>query len=177
MRGNNEKASNTSSSERASIDEITQDREKALTGQAPVPVDPGVLEKLDSRVVNVEEGDNDPLDHLPEHERQILKRQLDVPTVKVTYLTLYRYATTWDKVIIAISAICAFAGGAILPLMTVRHVPSSCEASMADIDRSYLGNLQGLSRASSSAPLPKVNSPATWQSSPCTLSILALASL
>ncbi|EON66022.1 ATP-binding cassette, subfamily B (MDR/TAP), member 1 [Coniosporium apollinis CBS 100218] len=119
MRGVNEKASNSSGSEGASIDEITQDREKALTGQAPVPVDPGVLEKLDSRVVKVEEGDDDPLGHLPEHERQILKRQLDVPPVKVTYITLYRYATTWDKVIIAISAICAFAGGAILPLMTI----------------------------------------------------------
>lgn len=124
MSGINEKASNTSSSSgHASIDEVTRDRETALTGQVAAPINPGVdpasLAKIDSRIVKVEEGDNDPLDRLPEHERQILKRQLDIPTVKVTYLTLYRYATTMDWVIIVISAICAIAAGAILPLMTI----------------------------------------------------------
>ncbi|KAL1969025.1 hypothetical protein VTN77DRAFT_859 [Rasamsonia byssochlamydoides] len=57
--------------------------------------------------------------HLPEEEKQILKTQLDSPPVKVTFFSLYRYADTWDWIIIFISAICAIAGGAALPLFTI----------------------------------------------------------
>jgi hypothetical protein len=39
-----------------------------------------------------------------EYESKILLQQIDVPTVKVTYMTLYRYATIVDMVIIATSA-------------------------------------------------------------------------
>lgn len=79
------------------------------------------LRKLDSEIVQVREvpqGDA-ALAHLPENERLVLKRQLDVPDVKVTYFSLYRYATTWDKVFIFIAVFAAIGAGAVMPLMTV----------------------------------------------------------
>lgn len=79
------------------------------------------MEKLDSRIVKlgeVKEGD-EAYAHLPEKERHIVKEQLDIPTVKVTYVTLYRYATRNDLIIVAISALMAITGGAVMPLMTV----------------------------------------------------------
>ena len=80
-----------------------------------------VVEKLDSRIVkvrDVKEGD-EAYAHLPEHERDIVRRQLEIPPVTVTFRTLYRYATRNDLIIIAISALCAIVGGAVMPLMTV----------------------------------------------------------
>jgi ATP-binding cassette, subfamily B (MDR/TAP), member 1 len=79
------------------------------------------LRKLDSKIVKIRdapEGDA-ALAHLPEHERAILKRQLDVPEVKVSFKTLFRYASTWDLVIFYVAAFCSIAAGAALPLMTV----------------------------------------------------------
>jgi len=79
------------------------------------------LGKLDSKIVKIRdapEGDA-AFAHLPEHERAILKRQLDVPEVKVSFKTLFRYASTWDIVIFYVAAICSIAAGAALPLMTV----------------------------------------------------------
>ena len=76
------------------------------------------LVKLDSQLVNKEDEDYD-LSRLPEHEQAIIKRQLEVTPVKATFITLYRYATRNDLSMIIISAICAIAGGAPLPLMTV----------------------------------------------------------
>jgi ATP-binding cassette subfamily B (MDR/TAP) protein 1 len=82
------------------------------------------LKKLDSKVIDVPDTkEDDPFRHLPPHERDILHRQLDIPDVKVTFLTLYRYATKLDYVIIVISCITAIIGGAMLPLMTVRPFP------------------------------------------------------
>ncbi len=96
----------------------------------PSPEDMAELKKLDSRVVRVKDGDAvDPFAHLPEHEKKILKRQLDTPSVKVTYATLFRYATRNDIIILVISSICAIAGGAVMPLMTVRRVFSLFAAS------------------------------------------------
>ncbi len=79
-------------------------------------------EKLDSHIVkvnDVKEGE-EAYAHLPPHEKEIVRRQLDIPEVKVTFRTLYRYATRNDLIIIVISCICAIAGGAVMPLMTVR---------------------------------------------------------
>jgi ATP-binding cassette, subfamily B (MDR/TAP), member 1 len=79
------------------------------------------LNKYDSKIVQIREvpeGDA-AFAHLPEHERTIIKKQLDIPDSKITYWTLYRYATTWDKVFIAIACITAIGAGAVLPLMTV----------------------------------------------------------
>ena len=57
--------------------------------------------------------------HLLEHEATILKRQLEIPSVKIGYSSLYRYATRNDILIMIVSAICAIAAGVALPLMTV----------------------------------------------------------
>ena len=79
------------------------------------------LKEVDSHIVKIPEGKEgeEVYAHLPPNEREILKRQLDIPELKVTFKTLYRYATTNDLIIIAISATCAIAGGAVMPLMTV----------------------------------------------------------
>ncbi|KAB8255465.1 P-loop containing nucleoside triphosphate hydrolase protein [Aspergillus pseudonomiae] len=65
------------------------------------------------------EEDGDPFKHLSEHEKAILKRQLDLPATTVGYLTLYRYATRNDKIILVIASLAAIIGGALMPLMTV----------------------------------------------------------
>ncbi|KAI4107579.1 MAG: hypothetical protein L6R37_001539 [Teloschistes peruensis] len=79
------------------------------------------LEKLDSKIVKVGEvkDEEEAYAHLPPHEKEIVKRQLDIPPVTVTFKTLYRYATRNDLIIISISAIAAIGGGAVMPLMTV----------------------------------------------------------
>ncbi|EER36677.1 multidrug resistance protein [Histoplasma capsulatum H143] len=80
------------------------------------------LKKLDSTVVvpPSKEGDLDAaLAHLPEQERTILKEQLDIPVVKVNYITLFRYATKADLLVLFVAAFGAIAGGAILPLFTI----------------------------------------------------------
>ena len=79
------------------------------------------LEKLDSHIIkvgDVKQGE-EAYAHLPDDEKEIVKRQLDIPAVKVTFITLFRYATRNDLIIIAISATMAIAGGAVMPLMTV----------------------------------------------------------
>lgn len=83
------------------------------------------LEKLDSKIVKVgevKEGE-EAYAHLPPKEKEIVKRQLDIPAVTVTFKTLYRYSTRNDLLIIFISAIAAIGGGAVMPLMTVRTCP------------------------------------------------------
>ncbi|RMZ86376.1 hypothetical protein DV736_g6397, partial [Chaetothyriales sp. CBS 134916] len=79
------------------------------------------LKKLDSDITQSHEGreGDAALDQLPEHERKVLKQQLDIPDVKVTYKSLFRYATTWDKILLAVAALAAIGGGAAMPLMTV----------------------------------------------------------
>jgi ATP-binding cassette subfamily B (MDR/TAP) protein 1 len=57
--------------------------------------------------------------HLPEHEKAILKEQLHIPDVQINFIGLYRYASTNDLLILAVSAICAIGAGAIMPLFTV----------------------------------------------------------
>lgn len=77
--------------------------------------------KIDSKIVQVRQipDEDEIFAHLPKHEQDVLKRQIDVPKVPVKYGTLYRYASLWDKVFLVIAAICAIGGGAALPLMTV----------------------------------------------------------
>lgn len=85
------------------------------------------LKEVDSHIVKVAEvkKGEEAYAHLPPHEKEIVKRQLDIPEVKVTFKTLYRYATRNDLIIIAISCICAIAGGAVMPLMTVSTLSSA----------------------------------------------------
>ena len=78
------------------------------------------LRKLDSKVtIDGENEENDPFRHLPKQEATILRKQLEIPTSKVGFFTQFRYATGVDKLVIAVSSFCAFAGGAALPLMIV----------------------------------------------------------
>ncbi|KAJ5496532.1 Multidrug resistance protein sirA [Penicillium fimorum] len=49
-------------------------------------------------------------------EVDIILRQLHVPTVEASFLSLFKYATVSDLAIIAVSSFCALAAGAIIPL-------------------------------------------------------------
>jgi hypothetical protein len=103
------------------------DQEKAMMGQAAMPVQmaaPGIatspLTKLDSKVIGVKsEEEADPFAHLPAHEADILRLQIIVPEVNTGYFTLYRYATRSDWIIFAVSCVCTIVAGAAMPLMTV----------------------------------------------------------
>ncbi|KAL8975530.1 MAG: hypothetical protein Q9197_000207 [Variospora fuerteventurae] len=79
------------------------------------------LEKLDSKIVKVGEAKEgeEAYAHLPPDEKEIVRRQLDIPPVKVNFKTLYRYATRNDLIIVLVSAIAAIGGGAVMPLMTI----------------------------------------------------------
>ncbi|KAI0455524.1 ABC transporter [Xylaria acuta] len=77
------------------------------------------LSKLDSKAVVAPEVNDDPFQHLPEHEAEILRRQVTTPEIKTGFATLYRYATRNDLIIIFASTIAAIGAGAALPLMTV----------------------------------------------------------
>ncbi|CAJ2507030.1 Uu.00g082160.m01.CDS01 [Anthostomella pinea] len=80
----------------------------------------GRLAKLDSKVIDAsKQSDNDPFAHLPGHEAAVLKKQVDTPDVKAGLAAIYRYSSTNDILIMVVSALCAIAGGAALPLMTV----------------------------------------------------------
>ncbi|CAG7920112.1 unnamed protein product [Penicillium olsonii] len=57
--------------------------------------------------------------HLPPHEKEILKKQLDAPPRPVSFFGLYRYASMIDILILVVSTLCAMAAGAALPLFTI----------------------------------------------------------
>ncbi|PGH06464.1 hypothetical protein AJ80_08158 [Polytolypa hystricis UAMH7299] len=104
----------------------TREKEKdrdisSASGSTVTHEDPAELRKLDSHIVrqqNEEEIDT-ALAHLPEHEREILKEQLYIPDVQLSYITLFRYATRNDIIFIIIAALGAIAGGAAMPLFTI----------------------------------------------------------
>jgi ATP-binding cassette, subfamily B (MDR/TAP), member 1 len=146
--GDEKQPSSDSSSnrEKSSTPDLLMDTEKALAGQAPMPVNqdpPAPQGKMNPKEVDVgsQDEETDPMAHLSDREREIIKRQIDTPDVKVTIRMLYRYATWNDILIIIISAICAIAGGAALPLMTVsfdllfwfssRTILTRCRSSLA----------------------------------------------
>ncbi|KAI5864665.1 P-loop containing nucleoside triphosphate hydrolase protein [Durotheca rogersii] len=90
----------------------TKGRSSAESGTA--------LERADSKAVRAPKGsDNDPFAHLPDNEAEILKKQVATPVVKAGVAALYRYSSRNDIIIMAVSGLCAIAGGAALPLMTV----------------------------------------------------------
>ncbi|KAI5854657.1 ABC transporter [Tricharina praecox] len=79
------------------------------------------LQRLDSHIqVKKSEGQQeDELSHLPENEREIIRRQIDVPVVDLSYWSLFRFSSTNDLIFIAIGCVTAVIGGAILPTMTI----------------------------------------------------------
>ncbi|KAI1857591.1 uncharacterized protein JN550_013160 [Neoarthrinium moseri] len=102
---------------RASSPETSTDATPAGEKNAPNST---ALAKADSKVVPAaKEQDDDPFRNLPAHEADILRKQVDTPNVKTGVAILYRYASRNDLLIMAVSALCAIAGGAALPLMTV----------------------------------------------------------
>ena len=106
----------------SSEQEILDEKREADTASSQSSSQDGPsLRKADSRIIKVDEvkEGEEAYAHLPPEEREIVKRQLDIPSVTVTYKTLYRYATRNDLIIVSISAFCAIAGGAVMPLMTV----------------------------------------------------------
>jgi len=100
---------------------VDEKHEQDLSSSGSSSIDLKPIEKLDSHIIKINNAkeDDEAYAHLPPHEREIVKRQLDIPNVKVTYATLFRYATRNDIIIIVISCICAILGGAVMPLMTV----------------------------------------------------------
>lgn len=60
------------------------------------------------------------LDHLSEKEKEIINRELALPSVNVSYRMLFRYASRTDLIILLVSVAFSAASGAIMPLMTVR---------------------------------------------------------
>lgn len=82
----------------------------------------GSITKLDSHIVKIDKDakdEVDPLQHLPPNEKEIIKRQLDMPDVKLNYFSLYRFATTNDLIFIFTGCIASIIAGAVMPLMTV----------------------------------------------------------
>ncbi|EXF86155.1 ABC transporter [Colletotrichum fioriniae PJ7] len=77
------------------------------------------LEKADSKAIAPRDPSDDPYEHLPAHEAAILKRQVFTPEVKAGIMTLYRYSSTNDLLILSLSAFTSIVVGAALPLMTV----------------------------------------------------------
>ncbi|PNY23635.1 Multidrug resistance protein 1A [Tolypocladium capitatum] len=57
--------------------------------------------------------------HLPAHQAEILKRQVFTPELNKGIGAIYRYSSRNDILVLAVSAVCAVASGAALPLMTV----------------------------------------------------------
>lgn len=56
---------------------------------------------------------------LSQDEIDILKSQVNVPEPKISYFSLFRYATAWDKFLLTIACISSIISGAALPLFTL----------------------------------------------------------
>jgi ATP-binding cassette subfamily B (MDR/TAP) protein 1 len=93
--------------------------EEPQLNEKPVSSSASTLAKDKETTASVLNDDDALYAHLPTHEKDILKRQLDAPPVKITFFGLYRYASHMDILIIVVSALCAIAAGAALPLFTV----------------------------------------------------------
>lgn len=100
---------------------MTSGKESASKEETSINIRDGVNHKASSsngEVTLTPENEKASNQHLTEQEQRILDRQIDTPLVKISYFTLYRYATKVDLIIIAISSICAIAAGSVFPLMT-----------------------------------------------------------
>ena len=56
-----------------------------------------------------------------EQEVESIHRQIQFPDVKVSFFTLFQYATPGDLFVVAISTVCALAAGALVPLPLVQQ--------------------------------------------------------
>lgn len=82
---------------------------------------PTSLHQLDSHIAvpPAESQENDDLAHLPPDQQEILRRQLAIPDLPLTFFDLYRYATFNDMSLVAVGSLTAIIGGALLPCMSV----------------------------------------------------------
>lgn len=111
-----------SSSSGSSTDSVAGPSHKETAGisHGATTSDGHALKKLDSKVIKVNEANEDELyKNLSPEEREIIKRQLDIPEVDISYVTLFRYASFNDKFLIITAALAAITAGAVLPLMTI----------------------------------------------------------
>ncbi|KAH7130253.1 P-loop containing nucleoside triphosphate hydrolase protein [Dendryphion nanum] len=69
--------------------------------------------------VPIEELPGVPTAGLTDEEKEIIERQLHVPTLKIGYFSLFRYANKKEWFIMFIAAIASIAAGAVMPLMTL----------------------------------------------------------
>ncbi|KPM43152.1 Leptomycin B resistance protein pmd1 [Neonectria ditissima] len=76
-------------------------------------------DQTDSKTVTPQSPDEDPYKHLTEDEATILKRQIAAPEINTGFLTLYRYASINDVLIIALSCVMSIGSGATMPLMII----------------------------------------------------------
>lgn len=112
-------SSHRNSTEATTVAGATETEPQRAPSPSPTP-SRLALEKADTKPVAAPDAEDlDPYKDLPEHEAEILKAQVTVPDVKAGIATLYRYASRNDLLIIAVSAVCAIAAGAALPLMTI----------------------------------------------------------
>ncbi|KAL6821046.1 P-loop containing nucleoside triphosphate hydrolase protein [Trichoderma sp. SZMC 28015] len=81
------------------------------------------LTKVDSKPPAPPPPKSDDIDelyaHLPANQAEILKRQVYTPEIKAGIKAVYRYASRTDLAIIFVSAFCAIASGAAIPMMTI----------------------------------------------------------
>jgi ATP-binding cassette subfamily B (MDR/TAP) protein 1 len=71
--------------------------------------------KLEDTTINPPAPEN-----TPRQQEEILNEQQIIPNTRVGFFHLYRDATRLELFILFVSAVLAIAGGAILPIMTVR---------------------------------------------------------
>jgi len=122
------------------------------------------LKTYDSKIVQIRDeptGDA-AFAHLPEHEQAILKKQVDIPDVAVSFKTLYRYATRWDMFLVGVACFCAIGGGAVMPLMTVREEKFPQRDWILTVCRSSLATLPAPFKDSSLELLVPPHFPTYW---------------
>ncbi|KAH7379491.1 P-loop containing nucleoside triphosphate hydrolase protein [Pyrenochaeta sp. MPI-SDFR-AT-0127] len=60
-----------------------------------------------------------PVASLSVEEKSVIERQIEVPTVKISYFALFRYATMNEVIIMVIALLASIIAGAAMPLMTL----------------------------------------------------------
>ncbi|ODQ68081.1 P-loop containing nucleoside triphosphate hydrolase protein [Nadsonia fulvescens var. elongata DSM 6958] len=95
-------------------------RSKEPTVVSESSADVPSLEKAETGKKSATAADLDAtLAHLPEEEARILKEQLLVEPVNISYFSLYRYANKKDLIIIFFAYLSSIITGALLPLFTI----------------------------------------------------------
>ncbi|KAF3926092.1 hypothetical protein ABW20_dc0110077 [Dactylellina cionopaga] len=119
MSSSNKETPKTADSERSSSTPTVNEEKNIEKSSPPSHQGEPKLDKLDSKYVVKGEEQVDPMAHLPPHEAEILKRQIEVPDNKIGYFALYRYATRADYIMLFFCHFASIAAGSVLPLMTV----------------------------------------------------------